>query len=60
MWWSNDYIYDNYRSNIDLRDQWAIKFPLNERPANWAKCWAKFSNKTRQQIVQSSYRLNEK
>lgn len=62
MWWTNDWIYSSYpyASNIEVRNQWAIKFPLDERPANWAKCWSKFTNKTRQQVIQESYRLNKK
>ncbi len=56
MWWSNDYIYDNYSSNIEMRDKWAVKFPIEDRPKNWAKAWSKWTNKTRDEVIKNTYK----
>jgi|LauGreDrversion2_2_1035103.scaffolds.fasta_scaffold485541_1 hypothetical protein len=51
MWWSNDYIYDNKSSNIAMRDNWAIKFPIEKRADSWAKAWSTWANKTRHEVI---------
>lgn len=54
MWWNREY--EDEFSSFELRDQWAKKFPIKDRPANWAKAWSKWTNKTRDEVIKSTYK----
>lgn len=44
---------------ISYFDYLARKFPINEREANWNKHWSKWTNKTRQQVIEMTYDLSD-
>lgn len=42
---------------LDFAEKWQQRVPLSEREANWAKSWSKWTNKTRQQVIELTYDL---